>query len=207
MPKHINEMKLQKALESIPETTVHGRAFLQRAMNYGWLNDIEAQDGWVSVSNVLRKSIRIGVGAIPETIRDKVAFGDPSQDELLRHRIIHELGHFVIGYGYTYHEPTVELLTQYMQAIRDETGDERGLSGIGSLQFYGLNGVGRWNEDATDLFAEYVRDPRILERHLDYLSDGSRAEEHKAYGLYTLKPVDAGMVYDAVEAVANKYAK
>ena len=209
-PKIDREKQLQKALIDIPRTTTFGDRLLQRALNNGWLSNVAAQAGWVSSSNVSQNRIRIGVDPLPDGVRDRITFGRRSQEELLRHRILHELGHFVIGLGYVGDSHSVELLTQYTQAIRAETGGTHGLTGIGSLPFYATRDHGdsvASIEDATDLLAEYVNSPEILAGHLSYLSNPRISHEHQELGLYTLNATNAGKIYDAVEDVVNKHVK
>lgn len=173
-------------------------------MERGWLNDIEAEEGWVSGSNVRNRLIRIGTDPTPVSIADKIEFGRPTHEESVRHRIIHELGHFVLQDN---HGPALNKLEELVAPPRDHTGGRIGMSGVGSLDFYrNISSIDvGFLEGQVELLSHYVQSPARLEAYLAYLSDSSRAAEHARYRLATLMPEYAELVYDAVGEVAKKY--
>lgn len=207
--QEIREKILTEAICAIPTTTVHGSKLVAKAMRNGWINDTtETSADWMSSSNIMNKKIVIGVGHMSDSDKARLVFGESSQEEMLKHRIIHELGHFVLGLGYLYHDSSVEELMQHTMGIRKQSGYRRGLTGIGSDSFYDTRPNPEYtkpNEDATDLLAEYVRNPKILENHLSYLSNPQASDEHDRLNLTTITPATAADIYDAVEGVVKRH--
>lgn len=153
---------------------------------------------WVSSSRV-PESMTLGLGEMPEEMRDIVLFDQGSftpETELL-YRFSHEMSHPI---GAELSGASASFNSLYTTAVLSRSKYKKGFSGLGSLDFYGDRGPEtQAKEDVTELLNMYLWKPEYLKQFLAFLSDSSFKAERDRIGLITLDENVSKKIYDIVQ--------
>lgn len=189
------------ALETLEAKSVLGAQLWKFGMESGIIHPNRVSldtTTWVSRSGA-QGDIVLGTQPIDRATKDRAMFHGErfTYPEEVSYKLLHEAAHSFLFLVHGLEE--VEPLRRAASGIREQSGGERGLTALGSLEFY--RGENKVTEDTVELMTMYAWDPAYMAEFAVFLTDPQRADVRSKVGLVTLG--DSRIIYDLVSQAVD----
>lgn len=188
------------------EGAMTGSQIISKLKTDGTLTEVKIDPTtWIGKAD--HGDITLGIAPVDPKIRERIVFEDKNftGDREVLYRLSHELSHFI--------GPAIErVMPRHLGRIygaiihsRSKTG--RGLSALGSLDYYKSNGAKlQAHEDITELMNMYLIDPAYLKRFLVFMITSDDAVL-KRLGLMNINLDTAKFIFDTIESGIQNWFK
>ena len=189
------------ALETLGAKSVLGAQLWSFGVNNGLIHPDKISldtTTWVSRSGA-QGDIVLGTQPIDQKTKDRVMFHGErfSYPEEVSYKLLHEAAHSFLFLVQGLE--TVEPLRRAASGVREQSGGNRGLTALGSLDFY--KGERKVTEDTVELMTMYAWDPAYMAEFATFLADPQQSSVRNEVGLVTLG--NSKVIYDLVSRAVD----
>lgn len=154
--------------------------------------------------NTMEGVVHIGTSPTHEQFHDQAVFGHDRFDyeKHIIYRFNHEINHNFYWLMLTEY-PALDQLREKI-FTRRSAEDNRGFSGLASLQFYKDRGPDvQTKEDMTELFNMYLLDPNYFRSYMQFLANPQEEPERRRVGLASLTPTEANEIEQTIKTAVE----